>query len=346
MEEIRIGRETPWGARKVEDLPLSGNTIYRRVLRPILDSEGRIEFIAIIMQKKTRKTEWVDYPLPPAQKTQTMKKGDVRTLIFNSEDVEKLFEHFPILSALKEAQITGKSPVKLTVIDSDLAEKINELPNDELLKILDSKPNLAIQHIYKEREAALAKFKLMLEEQTAGEKEWQEFFRANDWVFGYGLDYHFLSSVQSEARVGHPNLAGGEYQAVDEMMATSSENAAFCVLVEVKKPQTLILGNKEVRAKTYSPHGDLVDAVSQIQSYKNSWSGNKEGITDLKARGIETAQPKGILLIGNTSQLDNEDKKKSFELYRRNLIEPKILTFDELYVRARHILGNLSKKVA
>lgn len=34
----------------------------------------------------------------------------------------------------------------------------------------------------------------------------------------------------------------------------------------------------------------------------------------------------------------NERKFRSFELYRRNLIRPEIITFDELYERARYIV--------
>jgi len=35
----------------------------------------------------------------------------------------------------------------------------------------------------------------------------------------------------------------------------------------------------------------------------------------------------------------NEAQLRSFELYRRNLHQPEVITFDELYERARHIVG-------
>lgn len=52
-----------------------------------------------------------------------------------------------------------------------------------------------------------------------------------------------------------------------------------------------------------------------------------------------TIQPKGILVVGNLKQLkDDRMRIHSFELFRRNLTNPEILTFDELYERAAFIV--------
>jgi hypothetical protein len=42
----------------------------------------------------------------------------------------------------------------------------------------------------------------------------------------------------------------------------------------------------------------------------------------------------------------NNDKIACFELYRRKLVSPEIVTFDELFQRARCIVDNLSNKGA
>ena len=34
----------------------------------------------------------------------------------------------------------------------------------------------------------------------------------------------------------------------------------------------------------------------------------------------------------------NEDKFSSFELFRRNMVNPEIITFDELYERTKNII--------
>jgi hypothetical protein len=42
-----------------------------------------------------------------------------------------------------------------------------------------------------------------------------------------------------------------------------------------------------------------------------------------------------VLVVGNSAQLDDEHKKATFELFRRNLHNPEIITYDELLERAR-----------
>jgi hypothetical protein len=54
-------------------------------------------------------------------------------------------------------------------------------------------------------------------------------------------------------------------------------------------------------------------------------------------------RPRSIVVVGNlaeftTEQGINEPKYSSFELFRRQLTSPEILTFDELYERARFIV--------
>lgn len=53
--------------------------------------------------------------------------------------------------------------------------------------------------------------------------------------------------------------------------------------------------------------------------------------------------PRAFLVVGSLSQFKtdtgiNEQKFRSFELFRRNTRRPEILTFDELYERARFIV--------
>lgn len=53
--------------------------------------------------------------------------------------------------------------------------------------------------------------------------------------------------------------------------------------------------------------------------------------------------PKSYLVIGSLSEFlgehgSNQEKIRSFELYRRNMASPEIITFDELYERAKFII--------
>ncbi|QQR80995.1 MAG: DUF4263 domain-containing protein [Deltaproteobacteria bacterium] len=45
-----------------------------------------------------------------------------------------------------------------------------------------------------------------------------------------------------------------------------------------------------------------------------------------------------ILIIGNTNQLNDRMKRESFEMFRRGQRDLEILTFDEIYERAKFIV--------
>ena len=68
---------------------------------------------------------------------------------------------------------------------------------------------------------------------------------------------------------------------------------------------------------------------------------NPEG--DLKFE-VVTIRPRQVVVVGQLDQLCGEDgrvnpeKASSFELYRRDHQDVEILTFDELYERARFIV--------
>ena len=58
---------------------------------------------------------------------------------------------------------------------------------------------------------------------------------------------------------------------------------------------------------------------------------------------IFSFRPRSILVIGNLSEFSGEhgpnvEKFRTFEMYRRNLISPEIITFDELHDRARSLV--------
>ena len=54
----------------------------------------------------------------------------------------------------------------------------------------------------------------------------------------------------------------------------------------------------------------------------------------------------GVRIIGHTRQLDKVSKRNTFELFRRNLQNPKIITFDELLTRSRHLLLHEQREIA
>ena len=181
------------------------------------------------------------------------------------------------------------------------------------------------------------------------ESKWQEFFEKNEWIFGYGLDYRFIESLNREVGVGYGNIDFASFN-------------KFSVLVEIKTPQAPLLKKPKKdekspnRVDSWSLSDELIEATSQILAYKANWqieSGSREN--QERYGNFLTADPKAILVIGKFRDLDKivsepQNKritKETFELFRRDSRNIEIITFDELYERAKFIVdGKIKKKVS
>jgi hypothetical protein len=190
----------------------------------------------------------------------------------------------------------------------------------------------------------------------SGEALWQKFFEKNTWFFGYGLGYLFLCSLDDrklESYVqGHSVAADGKR--VDALMKTRGLISSLC-FVEIKIHTTKLLSNKPYRKGCWAPSSELVGAVAQVQGTVQSaveHIGSKLASTD--HNGFPTGeeafnyQPRSFLVIGSLSEFVGEhginaEQYRSFEIYRRNTQWPEIITFDELYERAIHIVNHNTK---
>ena len=71
----------------------------------------------------------------------------------------------------------------------------------------------------------------------------------------------------------------------------------------------------------------------------------KDDLGNDTGRTIYSVDPRTYLIIGNLSELTGNDEKIAcFELYRRNIRAPEILTFDELFQRASCIVENITRE--
>ncbi len=85
---------------------------------------------------------------------------------------------------------------------------------------------------------------------------------------------------------------------------------------------------------------DLVHGVAQVQAQCEEWGHAARDFANraLVQKGILTALPRGVLLIGNSSEFQGDDARAFvFERYRRSLINPEVITYDELLARARFV---------
>lgn len=180
---------------------------------------------------------------------------------------------------------------------------------------------------------------------------WQKYFEKNPWIFGYGLGYIFLSGLNErkleQVVQGHSIDTHGKR--VDALMKTKGIISNLC-FVEIKTHVTELLDTKPYRSACWAPSKELAGAIAQVQGTVASAVENlsskinpsdKEG--NPTGEEIFNYQPKSYLVIGSMNEFVsengvNKDKLRSFELLRKNTLNPEIITFDELYERAKFIV--------
>ena len=182
-------------------------------------------------------------------------------------------------------------------------------------------------------------------ENIKDELAWQYFFNKNTWIFGYGLDYKFQGILQKEFHASNGEADGSNGVISDFLIG----DKRFTTFVELKKPNTKIFGKEKNRSNSWRLSNDLIDAVSQILEQKASGQVKLEINTLHDDRGSEIKQnaydSKVVLIIGNWDELkevqndlEKQIKEKTFELFRRDSRNIEIITYDELYERAKFIV--------
>ena len=136
---------------------------------------------------------------------------------------------------------------------------------------------------------------------------------------------------------------------VDGLLKTAGLIKSLC-FVEIKTHKTLLL-DKQYRGACWNISNEFSGAIAQIQNtvslslqkfYDKTQLKDKDG--NLTGEEVFNFQPKSFLIIGKLDEFKkeqgvNSDKYRSFELFRKNINSPEIITFDELYERAKHIVS-------
>jgi hypothetical protein len=287
---------------------------------------------------------------------------------FIGEEIKTLIE---FLKNIQTVQLNNNKPINIT--DEELKKIII---SDKQAKSLFSENQEVFSHLLKSeitkediiavgyRKKQLNIYQRLLDDRDyfeelkrkkncTNESLWQKFFEKNKWVFGYGLGYVFLSSLNDKKleQIVQGHNVNGYGKRVDGLMKTSGIISNMC-FVEIKTDNTPLLDNKAYRAGCWAPSKELAGAVAQIQGTVASaveTLSNKISIQDkegnLTGEDIFNYAPKSYLVIGNLTEFTNEhgvnkDKYRSFELFRKNTLNPEIITFDELYERAKFIVNS------
>ncbi len=269
-----------------------------------------------------------------------------------------------MLKALDSIPIEGASTVHvddqlLRDVFADPAAMASVYANDpqRFRTLIESDANardvIALQH----RREVAETMRLWLEDEDAfatakavsggPEKAWQKLLEANPWVLGIGLGGHLFTSWkegQLEQTVVGRSIKGVGKRA-DALLRTAGivRTLAFA---EIKHHQTPLLA-EEYRSGAWSPSKEVSGAVVQVQQTVHlatrefgDYVQDQDDDGEILNSGTFVLQPRSYVIVGTLGELTGRgggpigDKVRSFELFRRNLHDPEVITFDELVARA------------
>jgi Shedu protein SduA, C-terminal len=311
---------------------------------------------SLICQRKGLKAIWEDVKEP---KLSQIKAGECVAVNLDSKQTENLISGLDDLKAIAAQRGVHLGRREVIVADPDEVVAVNDknrkLVIEQLIErkygqevwdaIPQTDPDLASRlsnsRIQNDRQVALSTFEKHLQTQDRSEPQWEDFFWANQWIFGYGLRYQFLGLEQRQANYGGESYRGSGKQR-GEFLARSAGYESFTVVVEIKKPQTPIFAEREYRSGVPGFSQDFISGISQAQVNSRTWdTEGSQRLGDrelLEGRRIFTIAPRSILVIGSLKQLEKAHRRQSFQLFRDNVHNPDILTFDELFERAKYIV--------
>jgi hypothetical protein len=275
-----------------------------------------------------------------------------------------------LLNLIEGGRFDGQD--KCRIEESDLEQFV--VSDDAARSLARSNPKLIIEIAKNEvtqqdiiavayRKKVLERFQKLLDDKEffLGEKSrlsklrdeevWQALFEENPWIFGYGLFYVFSSPLNDrklEQIVAGMSVAG-RGKRTDGLLRTHGRISSLC-FVEIKTPSTPLLENAQYRPDTWAASPQLAGTIAQthrtvqlaeksigIRLEPKDEEGNPTGEKAFLFR------PRSVAVIGSLKEFEsengiNEARFSSFELLRRQLSSPEVMTFDELYERARFIV--------
>ncbi|MBW1706270.1 MAG: DUF4263 domain-containing protein [Deltaproteobacteria bacterium] len=376
MKNLKV-KSTSRSSALVDDVVLRATGTTRLVFRPVLvenpsDPECSVKG-AFIFQRKGIKDDWKDIEAPPLS---ALKKDDVAKLDLHSSEIHSLYRE---LSSLYElyckigipkgeghfVRATNTLQTLAAMTDSELeaviggSEKIGAKAMSRLIDWATKEKNFTLMFDRLEElgEAGLtalnsavgiATLKRALKQWSdnrtnADEEFWQGLLSSQAFVLEQ-LFHVPIVIVASKAYVGGKLIDNKGGKIVDFLVKNKITDTL--AIIEIKTPVMNLLG-AIYRNGIYNISKDLSGAVQQVLTYRDSLSRERDRLLNGDNLRAEVLDPNCIVLIGHArKQLKSSEMKKSFALYRRQLKDVEIVTYDEMFYRTKRLVSVLEQGLA
>ena len=195
-------------------------------------------------------------------------------------------------------------------------------------------------------------------EEGSEEKVWQNFFQTHPWILGASLASHLFTSWNPEQleQIVAGSSIGGPGKRTDALMRTAGRIRSM-VFIEIKTHRTKLLSS-QYRSGCWSVSPAVIGGIAQsqgtvhraIKSLEERIVGRATDGSEIPGDFTYLLKPRSILLVGELGQLKGSrgghhiEKTRSFELFRRSVSEPEIMTFDELLAKAEFIVDSVESQ--
>lgn len=368
MEKLTVTSTSKVSA-KCSDIVLRETNTTRLIFRPMLVKNPKNTSAAVkgifLFQRKGQSKEWQDAETTPLTR---LKEGEGVKLGIKSAELLHLYDEltnfYQLYSdvgiPLGETQFVKANPqlARLAELSQDqIAEflQANHAVGSTLLSRLlswateDDEPPALVERFLELAPDKLRKLNVAvgLQNLKTALANWRQNANSSDEDFWQNIltDHAFVlervfswptAIVKGKAYIGGKSITNTGGKIVDFLVRNRlTQNVA---LIEIKTPATSLLGRR-YRDRIYNLSEDLSGAMMQILNYKHTLLQQYNSLTADQGDLFESFDPQCVVIIGNaTSQLVNEDKRKSFELFRNNVPGVLIITYDELFLKTEKLI--------
>ncbi len=374
MDKITT-RRTSQATADVTEVVLRELETRRLVFRPMLvdnpkDARAGVSGV-FLYQKKGKNDEWEDFETIPLTKVH---KGEGYKLDLSSAETLELFDGLKSLYEIKERYGLRPGAKQYVPAEADLLQ-LMQLPDDQLRTMLEANQRVGEDFVTKliawamseRRPAELIKrlsetapdtlrmlntsanverLRDALREwrehaDNADERFWQQLVAKHSFVLEQVFSFP-VTIVEKEAYVGGTQYDRKGAGMVDFLVKNDLTNNA--ALVEVKPPAADLLG-EEYRTKIYNVSKDLSGGVQQVLNYERTLMLDYDRIVRDRNQEdmFQVFAPRCVVLIGAAKKEfgQSKSKRKSFELYRKQLSGVTVVTFDEVTTKTENLIAVL-----
>jgi len=315
----------------MQQVKVSENNIGRiqEILRKTGKSETRVLFWQIPRSSGDKDISLKIGRYKKSNVFQLYKETPESEVTLNQEELDKLINFISInYSAIKSGvnnfiSISDEDIKKFFLKNKDKIDwsLLSQLDNEKLKNIeslVSIKSLEAVLKIWNENKL------------NTNEEFWQKTLQDNSWILSQVFSCPFIKIGQKFYCGGKEDDDKGGVKGDLLYKNNITNNLAF---VEIKTPVKCIIGSQYRGIEegkdnfVYSMDSELTGGINQVLNQRKVYIENHGD-----NNGKFLHNPKCVLVIGNTDDMD-EDKKKSFELFRSFSKEVEIISFNELFGR-------------